>query len=97
LITAVEILLDNTLDHRTEITILLLEPMLIFSEEPLKIVKEYPVKHRVFRMTLAIDPCHGREDDSQNGPGAKKSLKNPIHLGCFRYRSDCLSRDVIRC
>ena len=63
-IAAVEILLDNILDHRTKIPVLLLEPMLIFSKEPLKIIKEHPVKHRVFRMTLAVDPCHGREDDS---------------------------------
>jgi len=37
-------------------------------EEPLEIIEEHPVENRVFRMTLAVDPCHGREDDSQNGP-----------------------------
>jgi len=36
----------------------------IFPKKPLEIIKEYPVKHRVFRMTLAVDPCHGREEDS---------------------------------
>ena len=33
-----------------------------------EIIEEHPVENRVFRMTLAVDPCHGREDDSQNGP-----------------------------
>jgi len=51
--------------------VLLLEAILIFSKEQLEIVKKYPVKHRVLRMTLAVDPCHGREDDSQNGPGRR--------------------------
>jgi hypothetical protein len=47
-----------------EVPVLLLETIFIFPEEPLEIVKEHPVKHRVFRMTLAVDPCYGREDDS---------------------------------
>ena len=59
-IAAVGIALDNILDHRTEIPVLLLETRLIFPKEPLEIIKEHPVKHRVFRMTLAVDPCHGR-------------------------------------
>ena len=63
-VAAVQILLDHILDHRTETAILLLETILIFSKEPLKIIKEYPIKNRVFRMMLAVDPCHGREDDS---------------------------------
>jgi len=51
------------LDHRTEIAVLLLEPILIFSKEPLKIIKEYPIKNRMFRMPLVVDSCHGREDE----------------------------------
>ncbi len=63
-IAAVEILLDHLLDHRAEVPVLSLETILIFPEEPLEIIKEHAVKHRVFRMTLAIDPCHGRGDNS---------------------------------
>ena len=63
-ISAVEILLNHLLDYRTEIPVLLLETILIFPQEPLEIVKKHPVKNRIFRMTLPVDPCHGREDDS---------------------------------
>lgn len=61
---AVQVLLDNILDHRTEIPVLPLESILIFSKEPLEIIKEYPVKHRVFRMTLVVDPCHSSRNAS---------------------------------
>jgi len=63
-IAAVEILLNNILDDRTEIPVLLLKPIIIFSKEPLKIIKEHPIKYSVLRMTLAINPCHSREGDS---------------------------------
>jgi hypothetical protein len=39
------------------------EMILVFSKEKLEIVKKHPVKNRVLRMTLAVNPCHGREDD----------------------------------
>jgi len=70
-IAAVQVLLAHLLDHRTGIAIHLLETGLIFTKKPLEIIKEHPVKHRVFRMTLAVDPCHGREDDSRNRPGTR--------------------------
>jgi len=70
-IAAVQILLDDILDYRTEIAMLLLETILIFSKEPLKIIKKYSIEYCVFRMTLAVDPWHNREDDSQNGPGRR--------------------------
>jgi len=63
-IAAVKVLLHNLLDDWPEEAVLLLEPILIFTKEPLEIVKKHAVKHRVLRMTLAVDPCHGREDDS---------------------------------
>jgi len=59
-ITAVKILLDNILDHRPKIPVLLLKTILIFTKELLEIIKKHPIIHRVFRMTLLIDPCHGR-------------------------------------
>jgi hypothetical protein len=76
------------LDYRAEIPVLLFERFLRFTKEPLKIIKEHPVKHRVFRMMLPVDPCHGREDDSQNGPGTKKSLKDPISPGNLNHKPD---------
>ena len=45
-----------------------LKPVLIFMEEALKIMKKHPVKHCAFRMTLVIDPAHGRDSDSRNTP-----------------------------
>jgi hypothetical protein len=55
-IAAVEILLDNILDDWTEISIFLLETILIFSEKLLEIVKKNTIKNSEFRMTLAVDP-----------------------------------------
>jgi hypothetical protein len=63
-ITAVEILLDHILNHRTEISVLLLETILIFSKELLNIIIENRIKNGIFRMTLTVDPGHSREDDS---------------------------------
>jgi len=59
---------EDLLDNRTKIAVLSLKTVLILRQEPLEIMKEHPVEDRVFRMTLAIDPYHGREDDSRNGP-----------------------------
>ncbi len=61
---AAEIALDHILDHRTEEAIILLETLFIFPKKILEIIKEHLVKHCVFWTTLAVDPCHGREDDS---------------------------------
>ncbi|MGB6340732.1 MAG: hypothetical protein WBF32_13250 [Candidatus Aminicenantaceae bacterium] len=76
-IAAVKITLNHLLDYRTEIPVLFLEPVLIFSKESLEIIKKHPVKHRVFRMSLAVDPCHGREDDSRNRPRNSKEPQRP--------------------
>jgi len=83
-IAAVEITLDHLLDHRTEIAILLLEPILIFLKKPLKIIKKHPVKNRMFRMTLAVDPCHGRGHDSRNGPGGRNKPQRPDTPGMLK-------------
>jgi hypothetical protein len=71
-IAAVQILIDNILDDWPKEAVFLLKTILIFSEEPLKIIKEYPIKKRMFRMTWAVDPCHGRGVYSRNGPGSRK-------------------------
>jgi len=31
-------------------------------------MKEHPIKNTAFWMTLVINPCHGRDRDSGNGP-----------------------------
>jgi len=54
----------HLLDDGTEEPVLRLETILVFMKEPLEIVKKHPVKHCVLRMTLPVNPCHGREDDS---------------------------------
>jgi len=43
-ITTIEVLLDNILDYRTEVPVLLLKTILVFTKEALKIIKEHPVK-----------------------------------------------------
>ncbi|MCK4805466.1 MAG: hypothetical protein KAT88_12940, partial [Spirochaetes bacterium] len=63
----------------------------------LEIVKKHPIKNSVFWMTLSVHPCHGREDDSQNGPGTKKSLKDPLSLGNLNHKPGNFCKDVIRC
>jgi len=45
-----------------------LKAVLIFQKELLKIIEEHTVKHCALRMTLAIDPAHGRDSDSRNTP-----------------------------
>jgi hypothetical protein len=83
-IAAVEILLDNILDYRTDLPVLLLKTILIFTKEALKIIKEHPIKNRVFRMTLAVDPCHGSRDVSKNRPRSRKEPRRPDTLGMLQ-------------
>jgi len=49
MILSVEDLIDHILDHRTEVPVLILVTIFIFPEEPLEIIKEHAVKHRVLR------------------------------------------------
>jgi hypothetical protein len=58
-IATVEIFLNDILDHRTEEPVLLFKTILIFLKKPLERIKKHPIKNRVFRMPLAVDPCHG--------------------------------------
>jgi len=67
-VATVEILLNNILDNRPEIAVLLLETIIIFPKEPLKGIKEHTIKNRVFRMSLPVDTCHGSRDVSGNRP-----------------------------
>jgi hypothetical protein len=83
-IAAVQILLDNILDYRTEIPVLLPEQIVIFSKKPLKIIKKYPIKNSVFRMTLPVDPCHGSRDVSRNRPRNSKELRRPDTPGMLQ-------------
>jgi len=36
------------------------------------------VKNGAFRMTLAVDPAHGRDSDSRNVPGRRRDYFSPI-------------------
>ena len=68
-LTAVQMLFYHLLDHRTEIAVLLLKPALILPEKSLKIVEEYTIEDSALWVTLAIDPCHGGQKDSECVPG----------------------------
>ena len=67
-IAAVQILVDNLLDDRPEIPVFLLKTFLIFSKKPLEIMKKHTIEHCMFRMTLTVNPCHGRDIDSRIKP-----------------------------
>jgi len=54
------------------------------SGTPVEIIKEHPIKNRVFWMTLAVDPWHSREDDSRNGPGSRKEPQRPDTPGMLQ-------------
>lgn len=60
-IAAVEVALDDFLDDGTEEAILPLETALIFGQELLKVMEQYPVEHGAFRMTGTIDSGHSRK------------------------------------
>jgi hypothetical protein len=49
-----------------------LEPVQIVLKELFEIMKELPVKNRIFRVTLAVGPRQGRIQGSQNGPEDRK-------------------------
>jgi hypothetical protein len=46
-IAAIQVLLDDILDYRTEIAMLPLETILIFLKERLEIIEEHPIKYSV--------------------------------------------------
>ncbi|GEM_PF-2616922 len=67
-VAAVEIKLDDFLDDRTEVTVLLLEAAIILGPELVKIMEHHPVEHGTFRMSGTIDSCHSREEYPGNRP-----------------------------
>ncbi len=46
--------------------------------------KEHPIKNRVFRMMLPVDPCHGSRDVSRNEPGSRKEPQRPDTPGMLQ-------------
>jgi di/tripeptidase len=75
-VAAVKIALDDLLDDRPEITIVPLEPALVFGDEPLEMMKKHPVENGAFRMTRAVDSRHIGNEVPRNAPGTGKG-KNP--------------------
>jgi hypothetical protein len=58
----------HLLHNRAKIAILPLKAGLILQEELLKIMKKDSVENSPLRMTLTVNPCHGRDEDSKSGP-----------------------------
>ena len=58
---AVEVAVYDLLNDGTEEAILPLETALIFGQELLKVMEQYPVEHGAFRMTGTIDSGHSRK------------------------------------
>jgi hypothetical protein len=54
-------------------------------EEAIKIIEEHTVKHCAFRMTLVIDPAHGRDIDSRNTP-TKRTVYLPLSAANLHFR-----------
>jgi hypothetical protein len=67
-VAAVKILVHNLLDNGTKIAIISLKSVLIFQEKSIEAMKKHSIENSPFWMTLVIDPCHGRDRDSGNGP-----------------------------
>ena len=62
-VAAVEIAFDDLPDHRPEMTVLLLEAVLVDRQEPVKIMEQDPVEDCALRMARAVDSPHiGRAD-----------------------------------
>jgi hypothetical protein len=66
----------HILDDRPEITIVPLEPALVFGDEPLEMMEKHSVENGAFRMTRAVDSRHIGNEVSRNAPGTGKG-KNP--------------------
>jgi hypothetical protein len=69
-VAAVKTGLDDLFDDRPEITIVPLEPALVFGDEPLEMMEKHPVKNGAFRMMRAVDSRHTGNEVSRNAPGA---------------------------
>jgi len=67
-IAAVKILLDNVLDDRPEVAVLLLKTALILRDKPIEIMENHPVEDGPLRMSRTIDSCHSRNHKSRNEP-----------------------------
>jgi hypothetical protein len=70
-VAAVEILLDDLLDDRTEKALCTLKTRLIFGDEPLEMMKHHPVKDGPLRMTRTIHSRHGGRMASRNRPSPR--------------------------
>jgi len=67
-VAAVQIPLHHLLHNRAKIAVLALKAGLILQEELLKIMEKDSVENSPLRMTLTVNPCHGRDEDSKSGP-----------------------------
>ena len=48
-------------------------------------MEEHTVKHGTFRVTLVIDPAHGRDIDSRNTP-TKRTVYFPLEAANLDFR-----------
>ena len=67
-ISAVEILLDDLLDHRPEEPVLQFKAAIVLRQEALKMMGKHPVENRPLRMPRTIDSRHGGINVSRIGP-----------------------------
>jgi hypothetical protein len=62
-VAAVEIALDDLLDDRPELAVLLLETALVRCQEPVEVMEQHPIEDRTLRMARTVDSRHiGRVD-----------------------------------
>jgi len=67
-VAAVEVALDDLLDHRPEMTVLLLEAALVGCQEPIEVMEQDPIEDRALRMARTIDSRHIGRADSKSVP-----------------------------
>jgi hypothetical protein len=67
-VAAVEVALHDFFDDRAEETVLLLEAILILSQEPDEVMEQNPLEDRPLGITRTIHSRHGGRKASKNGP-----------------------------
>jgi hypothetical protein len=73
-IAAVEVALDDFLDDRPIMTVLLLEAALVGRQEAVEVMEQQAAEHRALQMARAVDSRHIGKADSRSVPKIPKEV-----------------------
>jgi hypothetical protein len=87
-IAAIQVFFNDFPDDRPEIAVRPLKTLLVFRDEALKVIEEYPVENGSLRLARTVDSRHDREDESRNRPGLqqKPNVQNRQELEQVKIR-----------